>query len=56
MNEVSCLSHHLCAPRVNHLEVEYKIYHYTRKKMKHNRGHLGFDPTLKDIDDRLFYD
>jgi len=56
MTEVSCLSQHLRAPRVNHLEAVYKIYHYMRKNMKYNVGRLGFDPTLQEIDDRLFDD
>ena len=55
MNEVSCLSQHLCAPRVNYLEAVYKIYHYMRENMKHNWGRLVFDPTLQDIDD-IFFD
>ena len=56
MNDVSCLLQHTCAPRVNHLEAVYKIYHYMRNNLKHNRGRLGFDPTLQEIDDRFFND
>ena len=56
MNEVSCLSQKLCAPWVNNLKAVYKIYHYMSKNMKHNQGRLGFDPTLQEIDDRLFDD
>ena len=56
MTEVSCLLQHLCAPQVNHLESVYKIYHYMRKNIKHNRGRLGFDSTLQYIDDKLFDD
>jgi len=40
MTEVSCLSQHLCATQVNHLELVYKIYHYTRKNMKFNQVRL----------------
>ena len=56
MNDVSCLLQHMCAPRVNHLEAVYKIYHYMRNDLKHYRGRLGFDPTLQEIDDRFFND
>ena len=56
MNEVSCLSHELCAPRVNYLEAVYKICHYMSKNIKHNWCRLEFDSTLQDIDDRLFDD
>ena len=56
MIDVSCLLQHMCAPRVNHLEAVYKIYHYMRNNLKHNWGRLGFDPTLQQIDDRFFND
>ena len=51
MTEVSCLLQHVCAPWVNHLAAVYKLYHYTRKNMKHKQGRLVFDPTLQEIYD-----
>ena len=44
MTEVSCLSQHLCSPRVGHLDAVYSIFRYLQKNMSKNPGRLGFDP------------
>jgi hypothetical protein len=55
MTEVSCLSQHLCSPRVGHLDAVYSIFRYLQKNMSKNPGRLGFDPvrvpTPKDVVD-----
>ena len=52
--EVSCLSQHLCAPRIGHLNAAYKIFRYLSKNMKNNPGRIVFDSFLSHTDERIF--
>jgi hypothetical protein len=46
MTEVSCLSQHLCSPRVGHLDAAYMIFRFMQKELKRNTGRIAFDPAI----------
>lgn len=47
MTEVSCLSQHLCAPQVGHLDTAYMIFvHFLQHSLSKNTGYLAFDPLI----------
>jgi Reverse transcriptase (RNA-dependent DNA polymerase). len=46
MTEVSCLSQHLCAPHVGHLDAAYMIFRFLQRNMKKNTGRIAFDPVI----------
>ena len=46
MTEVSCLSQHLCAPRVGHLDAAYMIFRYLQRNLSKNTGRIAFDPMI----------
>jgi hypothetical protein len=46
MTEVSCLSQHLCAPRVGHLDATYMIFCFLQRNLSKNTGCLAFDPAI----------
>ena len=52
--EVSCLSHHLCAPREGHLNAAYKIFRYLQKNIGKNPGRIAFDPLIEYDDENIF--
>lgn len=54
MTEVSCLSQHMCEPRVGHLDAVYNIFRYLQRNMNKNKGRIGFDPVIPFIDPMLF--
>jgi hypothetical protein len=56
MTEVSCLSQHMCEPRVGHIDAVYHIFRYLQRNMNKNKGRLGFDPAIPFIDPLLFND
>ena len=49
--EVAKLSHHLCAPRVGHLEQVLNIFAFLKGHLESN---VVFDPTEPDIDENRF--
>lgn len=46
MTEVSCLSQHMCAPRVGHLDTAYRIFRYLQRNLSKNPARIAFDPTI----------
>jgi len=46
MTEVSCLSQHLCAPRVGHLDAAYMIFRFLQRNSSKNTGRIAFDPLI----------
>jgi hypothetical protein len=46
MTEVSCLSQHLCAPRVGHLDAAYMIFRFLQRNLNKNTGRIAFDPLI----------
>jgi hypothetical protein len=47
MTEVSCLSQHLCAPRVGHLDAgAYMIFCFLQRNLSKNTGRIAFDPLI----------
>jgi Reverse transcriptase (RNA-dependent DNA polymerase). len=51
MTEVSCLSQHLCAPRVGHLDAAYMIFRFLQRNINKNTGRIAFDPMIP-LDDK----
>ena len=54
MTEVSCLSQHLCNPRIGHLNAIYSIFNYIRSNIKDNPGRIVFDARQTDIHESAF--
>jgi hypothetical protein len=46
MTEVSCLSQHLCAPLVGHLDAAYMIFRYLQRNLSKNTGRIAFDHLI----------
>ena len=46
MTEVSCLSQHLGAPRVGHIDAAYMIFHFLQRNLSKNTGCIAFDPLI----------
>jgi hypothetical protein len=46
MTEVSCLSQHLCAPRVGHLDATSMIFRFLQRNLSKNTGRIAFDPAI----------
>jgi hypothetical protein len=53
ITEVSCLSQHLCAPRVGHLDAAYRIFRYLQRCIDKNPGRIAFDPQISGGKDDL---
>jgi hypothetical protein len=53
ITEVSCLSQHLCAPRVGHLDAAYRIFRYLQRCIDKNPGRIAFDPQISSGKDDL---
>eukprot|EP00557_Chaetoceros_sp_GSL56_P014199 CAMPEP_0176484462 /NCGR_PEP_ID=MMETSP0200_2-20121128/4466_1 /TAXON_ID=947934 /ORGANISM="Chaetoceros sp., Strain GSL56" /LENGTH=360 /DNA_ID=CAMNT_0017880935 /DNA_START=761 /DNA_END=1843 /DNA_ORIENTATION=- len=54
ITEVSCLSQHMCQPRIGHLDAVHQIFRYLQKNLSKNPGRLAFDPVIPVIDENLF--
>ncbi len=54
MTEVSCLSQHLCNPRIGHLEAVYSIFNYIRNNLAKNPGRIVFDARRVHLDESTF--
>ena len=55
MTEVSCLSSHLCNPRIGHLNAVYSIFNYIRVSLKKkNPGRIVYDARQIIADESMF--
>lgn len=54
ITEVSCLSQHMCQPRIGHLDAVHQIFRYLQKNLSKNPVRLAFDPAIPIIDEDLF--
>ena len=54
LTEVSCLSQHLCYPRLGHLDDVYRIFRYLQKNLCRNPGRMVYDPIYGPTDDNVF--